>query len=98
MDAQLDKGTIYSESEGHQNNSNDSVSLITIEPTDIVEVSVKPDVDIGPLIPSTTIGDQIRSHDAVSDALFSDTPAQEGQSKAQRLSKTSGSKKKKINQ
>jgi hypothetical protein len=68
-----------------------------LTPKGFVEVSANPDVDIEPLIPSATIGDQMSSHDAFSGALFSDTPAQERQLKAQRSSKTSGSKKRKDN-
>jgi hypothetical protein len=86
-----------SESDGQQKNINVTAPATIIEPKDVVEVSANPDVDIEPLIPSATIGDQVHSRDAVSDTLFSDTPAQEGQSKAQRSSKTSGNKKKKTN-
>jgi hypothetical protein len=86
-----------SESDGQQKNINITVPAIIIEPKDVVEVSANPDVDIEPLIPSPTVGDQVHSRDEVSDTLFSDTPAQEGQSKAQRSSKTSGNKKKKNN-
>ena len=84
-----------SETDGQQKNINATVPAIIIEPIDVLEVSANLDVDTEPLIPSATIGDQIRSHDAVSDALFSDTPAQEGQSKAKRSSKSPGNIKKK---
>ena len=86
-----------SESDGQQQDINATEPAIIIEPKGVLKVSANLDIDIEPLIPSTTIGDQMRSHDAVSGALFSDTLAQEGQSKAQRSSKTSGSKKKKDN-
>jgi hypothetical protein len=84
-----------SESDGQQKNINATVPAIIIEPKDVLEVSANLDIDTEPLIPSATIGDQIRSHDAVSDALFSETPAQEGQSRAKRSSKTPGNKEKK---
>jgi len=84
-----------SESDGQQKNINATEPAIIIESKGVVEVSANPDVDIEPLIPSASIGDQMSSHDAVSGALFSDTPAQEGQLKVQRSSKTSGSKKRK---
>ena len=86
-----------SESDSQQKKIIAMAPIIIIEPKGDVEVSANRNVDIELLIPSATIGDQVRSHDAVSDALFSDTPAQEGQSKPQRLSKTPGSKKKKVN-
>jgi hypothetical protein len=86
-----------SESDGQQKNINATEPTIIIKPKVVVEVSANLDIDIEPLIPSATIGDQMRSQDAVSSALFSNTPAQEGQSKAQRSSKTSGSKKRKDN-
>jgi hypothetical protein len=87
-----------SASDSQQPNSNATVPAIIIEPKDVAEVSANLDFDIKPLIPSDTIGAHMRSYDAVSGALFSDTPAQEGQPKAQRSSKTSGNKKKKNNQ
>ena len=86
-----------SESDGQQKNINATEPTIIIDPKGVVEVSANLNIDIEPLIPSATIGDQMSSHDAVSGALFSDTPAQEVQSKAQRLSKTPGNKKKKDN-
>ena len=86
-----------SESDGQQKDINATEPALIIEPTGVVEFSANLDTDVEPLISSATIGDQMRSHDAVSGALFSDTPAQEGQAKAQRSSKTSGSKKKKDN-
>jgi len=95
IDTQADELIYNSESNGQQKNINATSPTIIMEPKDAVEVSSNLNVDIAPLTPSATIVDQMRSHDAVSDALFSDTPAQEGQSKAQRSSKTSGNKKKK---
>ncbi|WP_408595508.1 hypothetical protein [Limnohabitans sp.] len=86
-----------SESDGQQMNINATEPAIIIDPKGVVEVSANPDLDIEPLITSATIGDQMSSHDAFSGALFSDTPVQEGQLKAQRSSKTSGSKKRKDN-
>jgi hypothetical protein len=86
-----------SESDGQQKNISSAEPAKIIDLKGVVEVSASLDVDIQPLIPSANIGNQMRSHDAVSGALFSGTPAQEGQSKAQRSSKTSGSKKRKDN-
>lgn len=97
IDTQASDSIFNSESDGQQKNINDTELAIIIEPKGVVEVSANPDVDIEPLIPSATIGDQISSHDEFSGALFSDTSAQEGQLKAQRSSKTSGSKKRKDN-
>ena len=97
IDTQASDSISNSESDGQQKNINATELAIIIELKGVVEVSANPDVDIEPLIPSATIGDQMSSHDAFSGALFSDTPAQEGQLKAQRSSKTSGSKKKKDN-
>jgi Pyruvate/2-oxoacid:ferredoxin oxidoreductase gamma subunit len=86
-----------SESDGQQNNISAAEPAKIIDLKGVVEVSASLDVDIQPLIPSANIGNHMRSHDAVSGALFSGTPVQEGQSKAQRSSKTSGSKKRKDN-
>ena len=86
-----------SESDGQQKNISAAEPAKIIDLKGVVEVSASLDVDIQPLIPSANIGNQMRSHDAVSGALFSGTPAQEGQSKAQRSSKTSSSKKRKDN-
>jgi hypothetical protein len=94
INTQLDKGTIFSESGFHQNDSNVTVPLISIEPKDIVEVSAKRDVDIEPLIPSAT-EDETLSQDAVSKDLILDAAVQDGQSKSQRPAKTSENKKKK---
>jgi hypothetical protein len=85
------------ESDDQQINSNAKAPGIIIEPKDVFEVGANLDVGIEPLIPSAAIGDEMHSRDAVSDTLFSDTAAQEGQSKAQRSSKTPGKKKKKDN-
>ena len=97
IDTQASDSISNSESDGQQKNINATELAIIIEPKGVVGVSANPDVDIEPLIPSATIGDQMSSHDAFSGALFSDTSAQEGQLKAQRSSKTSGSKKRKDN-
>jgi hypothetical protein len=86
-----------SESDGQQKNINATEPAIIIESKGVVEVSANLDVDIEHLVHLATIGDQMPSHDAVNGALFSDTPAQEWQSKTQRSLKTSGSKKKKDN-
>lgn len=85
------------ESDGQQINSNATAPAIIIEPKDVVEVGANLDGDKEPLISSAAIGDEMHLPDAVSDNLFSDTAAHEGQSKAQRSSKTSGNKKKKDN-
>ena len=85
------------ESDGQQINSNATAPAIIIEPKDVLEVGANLDVDKEPLISSAAIGVEMHSLDAVSDTLFSDTAAHEGQSKAQRSSKTSGNKKKKNN-
>lgn len=84
-----------SESDSQQKNIDATAPAIIIEPKDVVGVSVNLDGDIKPSMLSATVGDQMLSHDAVSVGLFSDTPAQEGQSKAQRSSKKSGNKNKK---
>lgn len=75
-----------SESDSQQKNIDATAPAIIIEPKDVVGVSVNLDGGIKP---------SMLSHDAVSVGLFSDTPAQEGQSKAQRSSKKSGNKNKK---
>jgi hypothetical protein len=93
IDTQASDSISNSESDGQQKNINATELAIIIEPKGVVEVSANPDVDIEPLIPSVTVGDQMRSHDAVSGTLFSDIPAQEGQSKMQRSPKKSGNKK-----
>ena len=85
------------ESDGQQINSNATAPAIINQPKDVVEVAANLDVDKEPLISLAAIGDEIHSRDAVSDNLFSDTAAHEGQSKAQRSSKASGNKKKKDN-
>ncbi len=85
------------ESDGQQINSNATAPAIINQPQDVVEVAANLDVDKEPLISSAAIGDEIHSRDAVSDTLFSDTAAHEGQSKVQRSSKASGNKKKKDN-
>ena len=85
------------ESDGQQINSNATAPAIINQPKDVVEVAANLDVDKEPLISSAAIGDEIHSRDAVSDTLFSDTAAHEGQSKVQRSSKASGNKKKKDN-
>lgn len=97
IDTQASDSIFNFESDGQQKNINATELAIIIEPKGVVEVSANPDVDIEPLILSDTIGDQMSSHDEFSGALFSDTSAQEGQLKAQRSSKTSGSKKRKDN-
>ena len=85
------------ESDGQQINSNATAPAIINQPKDVLEVGANLDVDKEPLISSVAIGDEMHSLDAVSDTLFSDTAAHEGQSKTQRSSKTSGNKKKKDN-
>lgn len=85
------------ESDGQQINSNATAPAIINQPKDVVEVAANLNVDKEPLISSAAFGDEILSRDAVSDTLFSDTAAHEGQSKVQRSSKASGNKKKKDN-
>jgi len=85
------------ESDGGQIYSNAAAPAIIHQPKDVLEVGANLDVDKEPLISSAAIGDEMHSLDAVSDTLFLDASAHEGQSKAQRSSKTSGNKKKKAN-
>ena len=85
------------ESDGQQINSNATAPAIINQPKNVVEVAANLDIDKEPLISSAAIGDEIHSRDAVSDTMFSDTAAHEGQSKVQRSSKASGNKKKKDN-
>jgi hypothetical protein len=86
--------TSNSESDGQQKNLNAVAPAIINEPKGVIEVSANLEVDVEPLIPSASILDQVRSHDGVGDALFSDNSLQKGQSKAQRSSNTHGNKKK----
>lgn len=83
------------ESDSQQIDSNATAQAIIIEHKDIAEVGANLDVDKEPLLFPAAIGDEMHSRDVVSDTLFPDTGAQEGQSKPQRSSKTSGNKKKK---
>ena len=97
INTQVGKVMPDAESDGQQINSNATAPTIINQPKDVLEVGANLDVDKEPLISSVAIGDEMPSLDAVSDTLFSDTAAHEGQSKTQRSSKTSGNKKKKDN-
>jgi hypothetical protein len=97
MNTQLDKGTIFSESEGHRNDNNDTALLLTIEPKNNLEVSAKRDIDIEPLIPSATTGHETLLQDAFNKDLILDAAVRGDQSNEQRPDKASKNKKKKNN-
>ena len=84
-------------SDGQQINRNIAVPAVIHQPKDVVEVGANLDVDKAPLISSAAITDEMHLRDPVSDTLFPDSAAHQGQLKAQRSSKTSGNKKKKKN-